>query len=87
MADDSEASLRGVGRVLEELTTQREPLEVDLLNVQTPVRGDVSTFIEEQAIKDMHHEQGLKALHPPATCSNARASRMSCISASATSRM
>jgi YjbE family integral membrane protein len=64
VADDSEASLRGVGRFLEELATQREPVEVNLLNVQAPVRGDVSTFIEEQAIKDLHHEEGLKALHP-----------------------
>jgi YjbE family integral membrane protein len=64
VADDSEASLRGVARFLAELAPAREPLEVDLLNVQASMRGDVGTFIEEQAIKDLHHEQGLKALQP-----------------------
>jgi YjbE family integral membrane protein len=64
VADDSEVSLRGVRRFLEQLGTEREPVEVELLNVQTPVRGDVSTFIDEQAIKEMHHEQGLNALRP-----------------------
>jgi len=64
VADDSEASLRAVRRFLEQLGTEREPVEVELLNVQAPVRGDVSTFIDEQAIKEMHHEQGLNALRP-----------------------
>lgn len=64
VADDSEASLRGVRRFLEQLGANREPVEVDLLNVQAPVRGDVSTFVDEEAIKDLHHDEGLKALQP-----------------------
>jgi YjbE family integral membrane protein len=64
VADDSEASLRGVERLLQGLAASREPVEVDLLNVQTPVSRDVANFVEEQAIKDLHHEEGLKALHP-----------------------
>ena len=64
VADDSEASLRGVTRFLEELATQREPVEIDLLNVQSPVHRDVSNFVDENAVKELHHEQGLKALEP-----------------------
>jgi YjbE family integral membrane protein len=64
VADDSEGSLRGVARFLEELSTQREPVEIDLLNVQSPVHRDVSNFVDEQAVKELHHEQGLKQLQP-----------------------
>ncbi len=64
VADDSEASLRGVGRFLEEVSSKREPLAVDLLNVQPHLHRDVSNFVDEQAIKDLHHELGLKALEP-----------------------
>jgi len=62
VADDSEASLRDVARFLEKLAAAREPVEVDLLNVQASVSRDVANFVDEQALKDLHHEQGLKAL-------------------------
>jgi YjbE family integral membrane protein len=64
VADDSESSLRAVGRFLDELNAKREPVAVDLLNVQPHVHRDVSNFVEEQAVKDLHHEQGMKALQP-----------------------
>lgn len=64
VADDSEASLRGVARFVEQRAAKHEPVEVDLLNVQSPVHRDVSNFVEEQAVKDLHHAQGLKALQP-----------------------
>ena len=63
VADDSEASLRGVGRFVEEVSTRRT-VAVDLLNVQPPVHRDVSKFVEEQAVKGLHHEEGMKAIEP-----------------------
>jgi YjbE family integral membrane protein len=61
-ADDSPASLRAVSRFVEEQDLYRGALAVDLVNVQAPVHRDVSNFVEEDAIKDLHHEEGLKAL-------------------------
>ena len=63
-ADNSEASLRAVARLIEVLCGNSEPVEVDLLNVQAAVHRDVSVFVEENAIKDLHHAQGLQALQP-----------------------
>ena len=63
-ADDSPASLRAVSRFVQEQDLYRQPLAVDLLNVQVPVHRDVSTFVDEDAIKDLHHEEGMKALAP-----------------------
>ena len=63
-ADDSPASLRAVSRFVQEQDLYRQPLAVDLLNVQVPVHRDVSTFVDEDAIKDLHHEEGMKALEP-----------------------
>ncbi len=63
-ADDTPPSLRAVGRFIEQLRWYREPVAVDLVNVQSPVHRDVSTFIDEDAIKDLHHDEGMKALQP-----------------------
>lgn len=39
------------------------PIEIHLLNVQRPVAGDVRTFVDDDDIKDYHHDAGLQALH------------------------
>jgi len=62
VADGSEASLQAIGRFVAQIPAYRAPVAVDLLNVQAPVSRDVSTFVEEDAIKDLHHEDGMKAL-------------------------
>ena len=62
VADGSEASLRDVGRFIAQVPAYRAPVAVDLLNVQAPVSRDVSTFVDEDALKDLHHEEGMKAL-------------------------
>ena len=62
VADGSEASLQAIGRFVAQIPTYRAPVAVDLLNVQAPVSRDVSTFVEEDAIKDLHHEDGMRAL-------------------------
>ena len=62
MADGSEASLQDMGRFIAQIPAYRAPVAVDLLNVQVPVSRDVSTFVDEDALKDLHHEEGMKAL-------------------------
>jgi YjbE family integral membrane protein len=63
-ADGSAASLRAVRRFIEEQDLYRDPLAIDLVNVQAPVHRDVSNFVDEGAVKDLHHEEGMKALEP-----------------------
>lgn len=63
-ADGSAASLRAVRRFIEEQDLYRDPLAIDLVNVQAPVHRDVSNFVQEGAVKDLHHEEGMKALEP-----------------------
>jgi len=61
-ADDSEASLHGVRQFIAQSRTTPAAVAVDLLNVQSPLHRDVSNFVEEAAIKSMHHDEGLNAL-------------------------
>ena len=61
-ADDSEASIRAVEHFIAQLSWYRDPVEIHLLNTQSAVHRDVSTFVGEDQIKAFHHEEGLKAL-------------------------
>ncbi len=61
-ADDSPASLAGVARFIERARSMVEPVAVDLISVQAPVHRDVAAFVENDAVKGMHHDDGLKAL-------------------------
>lgn len=61
-ADGSPASLAAVGRFLAD--AKRDAVVIDLLNVQVPVHRDVANFVAEDAVKDLHHEEGMKALEP-----------------------
>ena len=62
VADETPSSLRGVSRFVDEMRARADKSAVDLLNVQTPVSRDVSTFVEEGAIKGLHHDEGMKAI-------------------------
>jgi YjbE family integral membrane protein len=64
VADDTPESLRGIGRLIEQMRGAKQAFAVDLLNVQAPVHRDVSTFVEEAALKSLHHDEGMKALEP-----------------------
>ncbi len=61
-ADDSAASLHAVTRFIEQMPRYRAPISIDLLNVQAPVSRDVSSFVDEDALKGLHHEQGMQQL-------------------------
>jgi len=63
-ADGSPASLQAVGRFIAAQQARPDAVAIDLLNVQVPVHRDVANFVAEDAVKDLHHEEGMKALEP-----------------------
>ena len=63
-ADASDNALRAVEYVIklgEELRALHA-IDIHLLNVQRPVTGDVSAFVAKEALRDYHHDRGVKAL-------------------------
>ena len=64
VADDTPPSLRGVIRFVDEIRGSGGNVAVDLLNVQEPVTRAATAFIDDGAIKGVHHEEGMKAIEP-----------------------
>jgi YjbE family integral membrane protein len=64
VADDTPASLRGVGRFVEEIRASGGNVAVDLLNVQEPVTRAAKGIVDDGAVKGIHHDGGMKALQP-----------------------
>jgi len=63
--DGSENSLKAVRQVIAMKDQYREPIAVNLLNVQSPVAsGAVKMFISQQQLNDYYREEGMKALAP-----------------------
>jgi YjbE family integral membrane protein len=64
--DGSEGSLRAAQQVLALRQEMREPaaLEVQLINVQRPVPGDVGSFVSAKSIDEYQHERSETALAP-----------------------
>ena len=64
--DGSEGSLRAAQHVLALRQEMREPaaLEVQLINVQRPVPGDVGSFVSARSIDEYQHERSETALAP-----------------------
>lgn len=60
--DDSETSLRAVRRFIAGLPMYRSPVAVDLLNVQAPVPRDAGAFANHDALRQYHHDEGMRAL-------------------------
>jgi nucleotide-binding universal stress UspA family protein len=61
-ADASDNALRAVDYVIGLRERLGTPIDIHLLNVQRPVSGDVSTFVGKGALRQYHHDNGLKAL-------------------------
>ena len=59
--DGSSNSLCAVRHVIK-LVQDREPLDIHLLNVQPPIRGDVTTFVAQKYVEGFHLDEGHKAL-------------------------
>jgi nucleotide-binding universal stress UspA family protein len=62
--DGSEAALRALTHVIEKFPGDRTAREIHLVNVQYPVHGGVSAFVDGSQIKEYHFEEGEKALAP-----------------------
>ncbi len=61
--DGSENSLRAVNQVIAMKELYRDPISVNLLNVQVQViSGAVKMFISQQQLNDYYREEGMKAL-------------------------
>jgi nucleotide-binding universal stress UspA family protein len=61
--DGSENSLRAVHQVIAMKEQYRDPISVNLLNVQMQVvSGAVKMFISQQQLNDYYREEGVKAL-------------------------
>lgn len=64
---DDEVSLKPVAWVIAHRNDWKVLPVIHLLNVQRPVSGDVSRFIDASALRDYHREEGLKALEAAKT--------------------
>lgn len=62
--DGSDTSLRAVAHVIKRASSAKDDYRVHLVNVQHPLHGSVSTFIDAAQIKQYHQEEGMKVLAP-----------------------
>lgn len=62
--DGSEQALRALDFALQEAQAHREPPQLVLLHVQSPLSTDISRFIDGKTIDDYHRECGDKVLQP-----------------------
>ena len=60
--DGSQASLRAVYHVVQEVLGDTTALEVVLVNVQPPLPSDVTRFVSSAVVHDYHREKGEAAL-------------------------
>jgi nucleotide-binding universal stress UspA family protein len=60
--DGSDNSNKSVSDFIRLLGWYRETPEIHLLNVQPPLHGGVSSFIDRENIKQYHQEEGFKGL-------------------------
>lgn len=62
--DGSETALHAVEHVIKRVADAKNGYQVHLVNVQHPLHGSVSTFIDAAQIKQYHHDEGMKVLVP-----------------------
>lgn len=62
--DGSENSSQVVMNTIQRLGWYKEIPEIHVLNVQHPLDGNVSLFINQADIKQYHQEEGMKSLQP-----------------------
>lgn len=60
--DGSESSLHAVAHVMKRAAAAKGDHQIHLINVQHPLHGSVSTFINAAQIKQYHHDEGMKTL-------------------------
>lgn len=60
--DGSDTSLRAVEHVIKRVAEAKDAHRLHLVNVQHPLHGSVSTFVNAEQIKQYHHDEGMQAL-------------------------
>ncbi|HJV79329.1 universal stress protein [Noviherbaspirillum sp.] len=60
--DGSENSLRAAAYIIKRASAAKDAHEVQLLNVQHPLHGDISAFVGSAQVKQYHHDEGMKAI-------------------------
>lgn len=60
--DGSDSALRAVAHVIKRVSAARDQYEVHLVNVQYPLHGSVSGFVDAGQVKQYHHDEGVKTL-------------------------
>lgn len=60
--DGSDNALRAVDHVIGAAAKANAKPEISLVNVQHPLSGDVTTFVNKEIVQDFHREEGHKAL-------------------------
>lgn len=63
--DGSDASLRAVSHVIQDIGTRTEAPHVFLLHVHAPLSSDITRFIDGKTVEDFHREAGEAALAKP----------------------
>lgn len=61
--DGSDASTKSVANFIQRLSWYKETPEIHLLNVQLPLHGNVSLFIDAESIKQYHQDEGKEGLN------------------------
>jgi nucleotide-binding universal stress UspA family protein len=61
-SDDSPGALRALAYLVKKIQSGREKADLHLVNVQYALHGGVSAFISAAQIKELHQEDGAKAL-------------------------
>ena len=60
--DGSDASNQAIKHFIQMLSCYKEMPEIHLLNVQLPLRGDISLFIDRENITQYHQDEGMETL-------------------------
>jgi len=60
--DGSDTANRAVDHLLKKLSWYKDSVEAHLLNVQHPLHGDITMFVNADQVKQYHHDEGIKAL-------------------------
>lgn len=62
--DGSESSMHAVEHVIRRASVAKGNFDIHLVNVQHPLHGSVSTFVNAAQIKEYHHDEGVNATAP-----------------------
>jgi nucleotide-binding universal stress UspA family protein len=60
--DGSAASVQAIIFLAANRSWFQSPLELHLINIQQPVRGDVGRFVGQNEVRNYHHDEGIKCL-------------------------